>query len=65
MMWQLPLAYFNFLFINFTYLSRNPESCLKYQNPTKYIYDHMLFDQQGRCKNAQRHQDCNDFVGAV
>ena len=25
----------------------------------------MLLDQQGRCKNAQRYQDCNDFVGAV
>ena len=25
----------------------------------------MLLDQQGRCKNAQRHQDRNDFVGAV
>lgn len=64
-MWQLPFAYFNFLFSNVPYPSRNPESYFKYRYPPKYIHDHMLFDQQGRCKNAQRHQNRNDFVGTV
>lgn len=41
-----------FLFSNVPYLSRDPESYLKYQNPSKYIHDYMLFDQQGRCKNT-------------
>ena len=54
-----------FLFPNVPYPSRNPESHFKYRYPTKYIHDHMLLDQQGRSKNAQRHQDRNDFVGAV
>lgn len=53
------------LFPNVPYPSRNPESYLEYRYPPKHINDHMLLDQQGRCKNAQRHQDRNDFVGAV